>query len=147
MQSSFALRIDKPHNKILVVNPALVRRAATSWAEAYVGSYAMGPTKLILPGVDSAAPSGPVLMGAHELLEQLYEETERLLRDKEPAVHYLARVLIERGELILTGSKGSATARLIQDRDGAWRGRWAIFECMPVTLRRCGDEDERGRPK
>ena len=41
-----------------------------------------------------------MLVGAHELLDQLYEETERLLREKEPAVHYLAKALIERDELI-----------------------------------------------
>ena len=39
----------------------------------------------------SAPPIGPVLVGANELLDQLYEETERLLREKEPALHYLAQ--------------------------------------------------------
>ena len=84
----------------LTTGPASDLEAATNWAEAYVGSFAMGPTKVILPGVSSAAPSGPVLQGAHELLDQLYEETDRLLHEKEPAIHYLARALIEHGELI-----------------------------------------------
>ena len=61
----------------------------------------MGPTKLILP-VRVRAPRRPgrCSSGAHELLDQLYEETERLLHEKEPAIHYLARALIERDELI-----------------------------------------------
>ena len=46
------------------------------------------------------AADGPVLVAAHELLDQLYAETERLLREKEPAVHHLAKALIERDELI-----------------------------------------------
>ncbi len=83
----------------LTTGPSSDLQAATNWAEAYVGSFAMGPTKVILPGVSSAA-SGPVLQGAHELLDQLYEETDRLLHEKEPAIHYLARALIEHGELI-----------------------------------------------
>ena len=84
----------------LTTGPSSDLESATAWAEAYVGSYAMGPTKLILPVVNSAAPAGPVLTGAHELLDQLYEETDRLLHEKEPAIHYLARALIEHGELI-----------------------------------------------
>jgi cell division protease FtsH len=84
----------------LTTGPSSDLESATAWAEAYVGSYAMGPTKLILPVVNSAAPAGPVLIGAHELLDQLYEETDRLLHEKEPAIHYLARALIEHGELI-----------------------------------------------
>ena len=60
----------------------------------------MGPTKLVVPMQPGSPPIGPVLVGAHELLDQLYEETERLLREKEPAVHFLAKALIERDELI-----------------------------------------------
>jgi hypothetical protein len=65
-----------------------------------VGSFAMGPTKVILPMQPGSPPIGPVLQGSHELLDQLYEETDRLLHEKEPAIHYLARALIEHGELI-----------------------------------------------
>jgi len=73
---------------------------ATQAAEDYVGSLAMGPTKLVVPMQPGSPPIGPVLAGANELLDQLYEETERLLREKEPALHYLAKALIERDELI-----------------------------------------------
>jgi hypothetical protein len=34
------------------------------------------------------------------MLDDLYAETERLLREKEPAIHHLAKALIERDELI-----------------------------------------------
>ena len=60
----------------------------------------MGPTKIIVPMRPDQPPIGPVLVAAHELLDQLYEETERLLREKEPAIHHLAKALIERDELI-----------------------------------------------
>jgi hypothetical protein len=45
-------------------------------------------------------PIGPVLVATHELLDQLYAETERLLREKESALHHLAKALVERHELI-----------------------------------------------
>ena len=60
----------------------------------------MGPTKVIIPMKPGEVPMGPVIVAAHELLDQLYEETERLLREKEPAIHHLAKALIERDELI-----------------------------------------------
>ena len=131
----------------LTTGPASDLIAATNWAEAYVGSYAMGPTKLILPGVDSAAPSGPVLMGAHELLDQLYEETERLLREKEPAVHFLARVLIERGELI-----GDELEQVFVEVETAYPYLRRPFERKLITFRPFGrdrhaDEDEAKPPQ
>lgn len=131
----------------LTTGPASDLIAATNWAEAYVGSYAMGPTKLILPGVDSAAPSGPVLMGAHELLDQLYEETERLLREKEPAVHFLARVLIERGELI-----GDDLEQVFVEVETAYPYLRRPFERKLITFRPFGrdrrpDEDEAKPPQ
>jgi cell division protease FtsH len=73
---------------------------ATRAAEDYVGSLAMGPTKIIVPMSADQPPIGPVLVAAHELLDQLYVETERLLREKEPAIHHLAKALIDRDELI-----------------------------------------------
>jgi cell division protease FtsH len=73
---------------------------ATRAAEDYVGSLAMGPTKILVPMKPDQPPIGPVLVAAHELLDQLYEETDRLLHEKEPAIHHLANALIERDELI-----------------------------------------------
>jgi cell division protease FtsH len=84
----------------LTTGPSSDLNYATSAAEDYVGSLAMGPTRVIIPMRPDQAPIGPVLVAAHELLDQLYAETERLLREKEPAVHHLAKALIERDELI-----------------------------------------------
>ncbi len=84
----------------LSTGPSSDLLGATYAAEQYVGRFAMGPTKIIIPLRPEDPPIGPVLVAAHELLDQLYEETERLLREKEPAIHHLANALIERDELI-----------------------------------------------
>ncbi|HET7168890.1 MAG TPA: AAA family ATPase [Candidatus Limnocylindrales bacterium] len=84
----------------LSTGPSSDLQYATRAAEDYVGALAMGPTRIIVPMQPDQPPIGPVLVGAHELLDQLYEETERLLREKEAAVHHLANALIERDELI-----------------------------------------------
>jgi cell division protease FtsH len=84
----------------LTTGPSSDLQAATLAAQDYVGWLAMGPTKLVLPVQAGQMPPGPVMVAAHELLDQLYEETERLLRDKEPAIHHLAKALMDRDELI-----------------------------------------------
>ena len=86
----------------LTTGPSSDLQSATIRAERYVGQLAMGPTKLVLPLQPGQPPPGPVLVAAHELLDQLYEETVRLLREKEPALHHLAKALIERDEIIGT---------------------------------------------
>ena len=86
----------------LTTGPSSDLRNATQAAEDYVGSLAMGPTKLVIAMTPGQPPIGPVLGAANELLDQLYEETDRLLHEKEPAIHYLAKALIERDELIGT---------------------------------------------
>jgi cell division protease FtsH len=84
----------------LTTGPSSDLESATGAAQLYVGRFAMGPTKIIVPQLPGQPPIGPVLTATHELLDQLYEETERLLREKEAALHHLARALIERLELI-----------------------------------------------
>jgi cell division protease FtsH len=84
----------------LSTGPSSDLMGATLAAEDYVGSLAMGPTRLVIPMQPNTPPIGPVLVSAHELIDQLYEETDRLLREKEPALHYLAKALIEHDELI-----------------------------------------------
>ena len=84
----------------LTTGPSSDLVSATNAAELYVGRFAMGPTKLIIPQQPGSPPIGPVLTAAHELLDQLYDETDRLLHEKEAAVHHLAQALIERLELI-----------------------------------------------
>ena len=66
----------------------------------YVTRFAMGPTKIVAPLAPNQLPPAPFVVAAHEMLDDLYAETERLLREKEPAIHHLAKALIERDELI-----------------------------------------------
>jgi cell division protease FtsH len=73
---------------------------ATNAAVMYVSRFGMGPTKIIAPLVPGQFPPAPFVVAAHEMLDDLYAETERLLREKEPAIHHLAKALIERDELI-----------------------------------------------
>lgn len=84
----------------LTTGPSSDLQSATMSARLYVGRFAMGPTKIILNQNLDEPPIAPVLVAAHELLDQLYAETERLLREKEPALHHLAKALVERHELI-----------------------------------------------
>ncbi len=84
----------------LTTGPSSDLESATANAQLYVGRFAMGPTKMIIPQLPGQPPIGPIMTATHELLDQLYEETERLLREKEPAVHALAQALVERLELI-----------------------------------------------
>ena len=114
----------------LTTGPSSDLQDATQAAEDYVGSLAMGPTKLVVPMQPGQPPIGPVLVGAHELLDQLYEETERLLREKEPAVHYLAKALIERDELI-----GDELEEVFAEIEGAYPYLRRPYERKVITFR------------
>jgi cell division protease FtsH len=74
-------------------------RNATNRAIAYVGAWGMGSTLVAFPPSAAGAPP-QVLSLADRLLEQLYDETKRLMREKEYAVHAVAGALLQRGELI-----------------------------------------------
>jgi cell division protease FtsH len=84
----------------LTTGPSSDLQAATNAAVSYVSRFAMGPTKLVAPIQPGQFPPAPFVVAAHEMLDELYAETERLLREKEPAIHHLAKALIERDELI-----------------------------------------------
>jgi ATP-dependent Zn protease len=91
--------IENRYLKDLSTGPASDLRGATQWAILHVSQWAMGPSKLVLP-VMNGSPPPAFTIAAHELLDQLYAETERLVLQKMTAVHYVARALIERDELI-----------------------------------------------
>ncbi len=74
-------------------------RNATNQALAYVGTWGMGSTLVAFPPSVAGFPP-QVLSLADKLLEQLYEETQRLIREKEYAVHAIAGALLQKGELI-----------------------------------------------
>src|SRR5712692_3494850 len=74
-------------------------QTATYLAMMYIGSLGMGPTLLAVPNT-LMGPPGPVLKLADRLLDDLFEETKRLIREKEYAVHAVAGALMQKGELI-----------------------------------------------
>ena len=75
-------------------------QTATYLAMGYIGQLGMGPTLLTMGGSGAMTPPGPVLRLADRLLDGLFSETKRLIREKEYAVHAIAGALIQRGELI-----------------------------------------------
>ena len=75
-------------------------QSATGAAMAYVGNFGMGPTLLAIPPSPMGGASPQVLRLADKLLEALYEDTKRLMREKEYAVHAVANALLQKGELI-----------------------------------------------
>ena len=93
--------IETRYLKDLSTGPSSDLQGATSRAIFYVSQWAMGPTKVVWPLKSMAEmPPPPFVTAANELLDQLYAETERLVLQKMTAVHYVARALIERDELI-----------------------------------------------
>jgi cell division protease FtsH len=85
--------------KTKTANASSDLRGATSYAMSYVGTWGMGSTLLTFPpNAMGAAPQ--VIALADKLLDALYEETKRLIREKEYAVHAIAGQLLQRGELI-----------------------------------------------
>jgi cell division protease FtsH len=75
-------------------------QSATYLAMMYVGQLGMGSTLLSMPPASTMGPPGPVLRLADKLLDELFEETKRLMREKEYAVHAVAGALLQRLELI-----------------------------------------------
>ena len=75
-------------------------QAATQRALTYVARLGMGSTLLVAPGNALGGFPEPVLVLADKMLSDLFEETKRLIREKEYAVHAVAAALMERKELI-----------------------------------------------
>jgi cell division protease FtsH len=75
-------------------------QSATGAAMAYVGTFGMGPTLLAIPQSPMGGTSPQVLRLADHLLDTLYADTKRLMREKEYAVHAVANALLAKGELI-----------------------------------------------
>ncbi len=73
--------------------------SASSAALAYVGRFGMGSTLLTMNASALGTP-GPAMQLADHLLDQLYQETKRLMQEKDYAVHAVANALVQRGELI-----------------------------------------------
>src|ERR1700716_2125076 len=73
-------------------------QTATYLAMTYIGALGMGPTLLAFPASGVDTPPGSVLKLADRLLDNLFEETKRLVREKEYAVHAVAGALAQKGE-------------------------------------------------
>jgi cell division protease FtsH len=104
-------------------------QTATYLAMGYIGSLGMGPTLLTMGGSGSMTPPGPVLRLADRLLDELFEETKRLMREKEYAVHAIAGGLMQKGELI-----GTELEEIFDMADLANPEAAKPFERHPVVL-------------
>lgn len=110
-------------------------QTATYLAMAYVGQHGMGPSLLAMPPNAMGGVPEPLLRVADKLLDILYEETRRLVRDKEQAVHAVASALLEREELI--GEELDEIYAAVEDRYPELR---RPFERQPVELPKPFDE-------
>lgn len=101
---------------------------ATARALMYCASLGMGSSLMVAPSSMSGYP-GPVLVMADKMLDALYEETKRLIREKEYAVHAVAGALIQREELI-----GSELEEVFTYADQANPAAAAPFVRKPLVL-------------
>jgi cell division protease FtsH len=107
--------------------------ATATWlAMSYCGQHGMGSTLLSVPY--AAAFSGgsipaPLMRIADKMLEQLYAETRRLVRDKAPAVHAVANALLEKQELI--GEELDEIYTMVEEAHPELK---ATFERKPLQL-------------
>jgi cell division protease FtsH len=102
---------------------------ATGRALMYVAMLGMGSTLLVSPSNMMAGYPGPVLTLADKMLQELYEETKRLIREKEYAVHAVAAALMERQELI-----GSELDEIFAYADEAHPDKATPFVRKPLVL-------------
>src|SRR5204863_4668806 len=100
----------------------------TNRAFTYVAMLGMGSTLLVAPTSMAGFPPH-VIMLADKMLQELYEETKRLIHEKEYAVHAVAAALIERQELI-----GSELDKIFSYADEAHPEKATPFIRKPLVL-------------
>jgi cell division protease FtsH len=110
-------------------------QTATYLAVNYVGELGMGSTLLAMPPAATMGPPGPVLRLADKLLDDLFEETKRLVREKEYAVHAVAGALALRGELI-----GPELEEIFEAADLSNPEMAKPFERKPIVLPKIADD-------
>ena len=101
---------------------------ATSRALMYVAMLGMGSTLLVAP-VSMGGYPPQVITLADKMLQYLFEETKRLIHEKEYAVHAVAAALIQRQELI-----GSELDEVFAYADEANPDKAAPFVRRPLVL-------------
>jgi cell division protease FtsH len=102
---------------------------ATSAALTYVARLGMGSTLMVAPANSVGGYPEAVLVMVDNMLQQLFEETKRLIREKEYAVHAVAAALIQREELI-----GAELDEIFKYADEANPEKAAPFVRKPLVL-------------
>jgi hypothetical protein len=110
-------------------------QTATYLAMSYIGQLGMGPTLLAMGASGQMTPPGPVLRLADRLLDDLFAETKRLIREKEYAVHAIAGGLMQKGELI-----GSELEEIFDMADLANPEAAKAFVRHPVVLPKMSED-------
>ena len=113
---------------------------ASSLALDYCASLGMGSGLLVMPATGVLSYPMPAARMADALLEDLMEETKRLVNEKEYAVHAVAAALMEHGELI-----GTELELVFTTADAANPDKAVPFERRLFTLPRLF-EDRNGEP-
>jgi cell division protease FtsH len=104
---------------------------ASRLALGYCADLGMGSSLLVIPTNTAMGYPTPVARMADQLLDMLMDETKRLMREKEYAVHALAKALMEHGELI-----GDELEDVFRQADAANPDKAAPFQRKLVTLPR-----------
>jgi len=110
-------------------------QTATYLAMGYIGQLGMGPTLLTMGGSGAMTPPGAVLRLADRLLDELFSETKRLIREKEYAVHAIAGALMQKGELI-----GSELEEIFDASDLSNPEASRPFQRHPVVLPKMSED-------
>ena len=110
---------------------------ATNIAIRYVGVFGMGSTLLTFPPSQGGVAPQVILL-ADRLLDDLFEETKRLIIEKEYAVHALASALLQKKELI-----GPELDEVFKYADEANPEKAVPFVRKPVKLPKMAELAER----
>jgi cell division protease FtsH len=114
---------------------------ATQRAFAYCAQLGMGSSLLVFPPTSTGGVPAPIARMADALLQNLMDETRRLVREKEHAVHAVAEALVENGELI-----GPELEAVFDAADAAHADKAGPFERKLITLPRLFEENGQEGP-
>ena len=104
-------------------------QTATNEALIYVARLGMGSTLMVASPTPTGGYPDAVLLLVDNLLQQLFEETKRLIREKECAVRAVAAALMQREELI-----GPELDEVFKCADEANPEKAAPFVRKPIVL-------------
>jgi cell division protease FtsH len=111
-------------------------QTATWMAMSYCGQHGMGPSLLAVPSTNAlGGVPEPLMRVADRMLDQLYAETRRLVREKAPAIHAVAQALLDKGELI-----GEELDEIFAAVEEAHPEIKSLFERKPLELKKPFDD-------